>query len=258
MMKPFLKILIVGLFAMAGVIGILEARQVSQFHDHVQSLKQQQRGLAAQISQLEQERDDARNRLAALQTGNESSEPDTNRLELLYLRGETSRLEANEAASKDDPTDAAEDAWLTRVNQLKQYVEQHPNDALPEFQYLTPREWLMTVNSTNATDLATAMGMLKSQAEGRFAIIVSQALANYSKANNGQFPDDLSQLQPYGDADMENILQQRYEIKPVSVLDQNTVRFSNIKSDHVIATQFIQQNGQYSHIAIYPGGYAYF
>lgn len=51
------------LAALAGA-GIYEARQASQLRDRVQTLQQQQAPLAEQIQQVQQERDDATNRLA--------------------------------------------------------------------------------------------------------------------------------------------------------------------------------------------------
>ena len=257
-MKSCLNSLTVALFVIAGVIGIVETRQVSQFRKQIQSLLQQQTALAVQIKQLEQQRDDTTNRLAALQAGNGTAESETNMLELLRLRGEASRLEANESAQANDPDAATMNAWLARVNQLKQYAAQHPDDAIPEFQYLNAPEWLVVTDSSNSTGLASTMGDLRMQAEGNFAIAVSQALTQYTKANNGQFPDDLSQLQPYADAGMEEILQQRYQIQPASIVGQSVVRFSGLKGDHVITSRFTLQNGSTSHVAIYPNGYTYF
>lgn len=257
-MKSFLNTVTIALFVIAGVIGLLEARRVSAFDAAIQSLQQQQLALAAQIKQLERQRDDATNRLAALQAGNAPTEPDPHLLELLQLRGEVSRLEANEASRKDDATDAAKDAWLARVNQLKEYVAQHPEGVIPEFQYLTPREWLVVTDTINSTDLASVMGDLRSQAEGDFAIAASQALKKYAKANNGQVPDDLSQLQPYADAGMMDILQQRYQIQPVSVVGQSNIQFSGLKGDRIITSRSTLQNGSPTHIAIFPGGYTYF
>jgi len=257
-MKPFLHSLIVALFVIAGVIGIVEAREVSQFSKQIQSLRQQQAILTTQIGQLEQQRNDATNRLAVLQAGTETVESGTNKLELLRLRGEASRLKANEAARVSDPAAVAEDAWVARVNKLKQYAAQHPYANIPEFQYLSAREWLIVTDSSNSTDLASTMGDLRFQAEGKFAVAVSDALAEYTKANNGQFPDDLSQLMPYAGADMEDILQQRYQIQPVSVVGQRNIQFAGLKGDHVITSRFTLQNGSSSHIAIYPNGYTYF
>jgi hypothetical protein len=257
-MKPFLNSLIVALFVIAGVIGIVEAREVSQFSKQIQSLRRQQATPTAQIGQLEQQRDDATNRLVALQAGNENAATGAQMLELLRLRGEASRLEANEAERASDPDATTEDTWVARVNQLKQYAAQHPDDAIPEFQYLSPREWLIVTDSSNSTELASTMGDLRFQAEGKFAVAVSDALTEYTKANNGQFPDELSQLLPYADAGMEEILQQRYQIQPVSVVGQSNIQFSGLKGDHVITSRFTLQNGSSTHIAIYPNGSTYF
>jgi hypothetical protein len=262
-MKPFLNIFTVGLFIMAGAVGILEARQASHFHERIQSLKQQQIALSAHISLLEQERDEANDRLASMQAKNEASESDTNMLELLYLRGEVSRLEANETATKNDPIAiVARDAWLARVNQLKQYVEKHPDEAIPEFQYLSAREWLVVMESSDDTNLAQAVGQLKFQAESKFALAVLNALMKYTRANNEQFPDDFSQLQPYADATMEQILAERYEIQPASVVNQkdnqSNIQLINAMGSHVITSRFTLENGSSARFAIYPTGYILF
>jgi hypothetical protein len=236
----------------------MEARQAARFGNVIISLEQQEEGLALKINQVTQQRDAATNRLAVLAAEHPVAEPESPSLELLRLRGEASRLEANAAAENDGATNADTDAWLARVNQLKQYVADHPDDAIPEFQYLGTREWLLVVDSSNSVDLAGAMGDLKMQAEGEFAIKVAAALKKYAKANNGQFPENLSDLQPYGDAGMEEILQERYEIKPVSTLDPGITQFANLKGDRIIASKQTLGNGSPNHVAIYPGGYTYF
>lgn len=241
------------------VIHAMERRQAAQFRHQIQSLQQQQTAQMAQIRQMEQERNDAMDRLVSIQMRNESLEATTNLMQLLRLRGEASRLEANEAARKNDPTDSGEDAWLARVKQLKQYVQQHPNEAIPELQFLGTREWLVVTALSNSTNPAGMMLALKIQAGGKFATAVSEALKKYAMANNGQFPDDLSELQPYDDVNVEEILQQRYEIKPVNVLSQGIIHFLDLKNDRVIASRFTFGNNSTSHLAIFPGGgYTYF
>lgn len=257
-MRSFLNNLTVALFVIAAVIGILETRRVSAFNATIQSLQQQQMDLAVHIKQLEQQRDDATNRLAILAIEHPAAEPDSPSLELLQLRGEASRLEANDASENDDATNVDASAWLARVNQLKEYVAQHPESTIPEFQYLTSREWLVVTDSTNSTDMASDIGELRMQAQGDFAYAVSTALEKYAKANNNQFPDDLAQLQPYADAGMMEILQQRYQIQPVSVVGQSNIQFAGLKGDHIITSRFTLGNGSPNHVAIYPNGYTYF
>jgi hypothetical protein len=45
-----------------------------------------------------------------------------------------------------------------------------------------------------------------------------KALQKYLKANNGQFPTDLSQLQPYFDSPVDGAILQRYEIVPANTI----------------------------------------
>ncbi len=183
----------------------------------------------------------------------------SNTAELLSLRVEARRLEAAQANTANNPSESAANSWLNRVNQLKQYAEQHPNESIPEFQFLTDREWLLiAAPGPTGTNLGEAMQALKSQAEGRFAGFVQTVLQKYVQAKHGQFPTDLSQLQPYCDPKVEDILQQRYEIKPASVLSASSVKALNIKTDWVIAGKEPVASNTAVRIAIYADGYSYF
>jgi hypothetical protein len=239
--------------------GSYEARQTFQLREQVQGIQQQQAPLVEQIQQLQHERDEATNRLALLLAQNEQLKSNTNTAELLRLRVEVTRLEATESKTENDPAKAVENSWLNRVNQLKQYAEQHPNETIPEFQFLTDREWLLiAAPDRSGTNLGDAMEDLKSQAETRFAEVVQNALKKYSQATIGQFPGNLSQLQPYCDTSVENILQQRYEIQPASVLPASSVKVQDIKTDWVIAGKEPIASNTANHIAIYTDGYTYF
>jgi hypothetical protein len=84
--------------------GILEAHRASRLQGEIQTLQQQQAPLAAQIQQLQKERDDATNRLAALQT---QPQPAPN-AELLKLRGESTSLRQDSAALAQMKSDQKE------------------------------------------------------------------------------------------------------------------------------------------------------
>lgn len=75
-----------------GVLAIYEARQAAQLREQNQTLQQQQAPLAEQIQQLQHERDDATNRLAGLLAENERLKSGQDKIELLKLRGEATRL----------------------------------------------------------------------------------------------------------------------------------------------------------------------
>jgi RNA polymerase sigma factor (sigma-70 family) len=89
---------VVGAALVAAVgTGVYETRQASTYRTQAETLAQQQAPLSEQIRQLEQERDDATNKLVALQEEVQRLNRDT--AALVKLRGETARLRAsNESA----------------------------------------------------------------------------------------------------------------------------------------------------------------
>jgi len=46
-----------------------------------------------------------------------------------------------------NPAEHVAKSWLSRVDQLKQYVADHPAEKIPEFKFLTDREWLMVADA---------------------------------------------------------------------------------------------------------------
>lgn len=239
--------------------GTYEAHKTSQLRAQVRTIQQQQAALVERINRLQGERGEATNRLASLLAENQQRESNSPAAELLNLRVEAARLKAAETQTESNPTESAANAWVNRVNQLKQYVEQHPDESIPEFQFLTDREWLLIAAPNRpGTDWGGVMQDLKTQAEPRFAEVVENALQKFSQAHNGQFPGDLSQLQPYCDASVDKILQQRYEIKPASILPASSVKSQSIKTDWVIAGKDPVASNTADHIAIYTNSYTYF
>jgi RNA polymerase sigma factor (sigma-70 family) len=219
-MTTLQKTIVTAALAAAVGTGIFEAHQTSQLREQNGTLRQQQASLAEQIRQLQQERDDATNQLATLQAENEQLKSYSNKNELLKLRSEVTRLENAEAQTESDPVEAAAKAWLTKVNLLKQRLEQTPNEKIPELQFATEMDWLNAALGTSELntdddyrwDLHNLFGMV----EDKFGKMGNKALQKYIQANNGQFPDDLSQLQPYFDPPVDDAILQRYEIVPAS------------------------------------------
>lgn len=253
------KIFIALALAATAAAGGYEAHQTFRLREQAQAIRHAQAPLVEQIRNLQSECDEATNRLASLLAENQQLQSSFNPAEIQRLHAEVARLQATEAQTKNDPDEPALDSWLNRVNQLKQYVEQHPNQGIPEFKFLTAREWLLIAAPQNpVSDWGTVMQDLKMQAEARFAEIVERVLQKYSHANGGQFPSDLSQLQPYCEADVEDILQRRYEIKPARILPASSVKSQDIKTDWVIAGKDTVSSNTADHIAIYTNGYTYF
>ena len=202
-----------GLAVLAGA-GIFEARQAATMRSQVQTLQQQQAPLALQMRELQHERDGTKLQLAALQAENEQLKSNQNTAELLKLRGETTRLRNN----ANDPSEAAVKASLAKVNLLKQRLEQTPGAKIPEFQFLTEQDWLNAAKNELNTDddYRRAFSALRNAAEQNFRPMIQSALRQYIQANNGQFPADISQLQPYFNPPVDAAILQRWQILPAA------------------------------------------
>lgn len=91
-MTTIQKTLVTATVAILAGAGIYEARQAAQLREQVQLLQQHQALPTAQILQLQNERDDATNRLAGLIEENLRLMSDERETELLRLRGEVAVL----------------------------------------------------------------------------------------------------------------------------------------------------------------------
>lgn len=215
-MTTFQKTLTTVTVAVLAGAGGYEARQAAQLRDRVQSLQQQQAPLAERIQELQNNFADATNRLADLLAENTRLKANPERNELLKLRGEVTRLKTTEVQRKSDPVEAAANARVAKVNQLKQRLEQMPNEKIPELQYLTVQDWLR--GATYSGDLKTdddldrALSQLRRDAKRTFAYSMGEAMANYIAGNNGQLPGDISQLEFYFNPRIDGTILQRYQL----------------------------------------------
>lgn len=259
-MSKLQKILLAGVLALLAGMGVHEAGQAHQWGTQVQAIQAEQAAIPDQIKQLMAERDEATNRVAVLLA--ELAKFKAEAAELERLRAEEARLKAAPAPVPGGVQASDVDNWIKQVGELKRYVSEHPEENIPEMQFLTDREWLLLAATPRLPweeSDAQALQELKGQAEGRFAEPVEQALRAYAAANDGKFPTALSQLQPYCDADVEEILQERYEIKPASILPADSVKtIMGKKPDWVIAAKNKVNAGSADRLAIYAEGYAYF
>jgi len=228
--------------------------------DQLQTLQEQQ---SEQVHQLQIERDAATDQLAGHRDENNRLNRDAD--ELGKLRKDVARLR-NAARSAQPPnaadaaTSAAAQSWLARVDQLKQYVDQHPNEKIPEFQFLTPRCWLDASaprgkeRFEKEEDYQLALESLRFWAESTFLNLVQAALHKYVQDNNGQFPTDLSQLRSYCEPSVQELLLQMYEIKPANIMPEGTRKELGVKSDWVITrTKRVNPSNR---SAVFPGGSA--
>ncbi|HEY3854327.1 MAG TPA: hypothetical protein VGO67_08055 [Verrucomicrobiae bacterium] len=220
-MTTIQKAVIGAALATAVGTGLYEAHRASDLEEQMQALRQQPAPAAAadQSDQLRQQLDDANRQLAELRSQNDMLRRDL--ADLPRLRSEVERLRNSNSQSDNDPTALAAKSWLARVNQLKQRLEQMPKSRIPEFQYLTEQDWLNAAKGDLKTeeDYRKALGGLRGAAESAFiSSELKPALDQFAQANNGRFPTDLSQLQPYFNPPVDDSILQRWEIAPASAV----------------------------------------
>jgi hypothetical protein len=113
-------------------------------------------------------------------------------------------------------------SWLDRTRKLKQQIAQSPDQQIPEFKLLKDQDWLNAVKDISQletpADYAKAVSQLKSEARNNFANALQQAFGKFAQDNNGQMPNDFSQLTAYlGDAGDSSILEKYQFTEPGSV-----------------------------------------
>ena len=107
-----------------------------------------------------------------------------------------------------------------RVARLRQWLEEMPEEKIPELRFLSEDDWIAEVDDPLVTDedYRSAMYALRADADCEFARRAFRALRQYAQINNGQFPTDLSQLKPYFESPIDDAILQRYEIVPTKSL----------------------------------------
>lgn len=128
--------------------------------------------------------------------------------ELTQLRTANSLTESNGLA-------ATARVWSERANQLKQWLETNPAGKIPELQFLTDQDWIEAVHPLTLSsdeEYRRAMSTVRANAELRVLDILHGALRQYGQANNGQFPQELSQLSPFVRSPVDDYILNRYEI----------------------------------------------
>ncbi len=229
------------LFAVAVAVPLLVQHRASVCLSAQQELLRQQTRRAGELA--------AENDRLSAMVANARSAPslaETQLTELLRLRneigqlrralGETNQLERKIHRMRDGLQDLANEektgekatALLAdetelrreRVARLKQWLEENPEEKIPELQFLSEDGWVRSADRPRVTDeeFRGWMSAQRGNAEGKFAHIAFLALKQYARANNGGFPTDLSQLKPYFESPVDYAILQRYEIVPAKSL----------------------------------------
>jgi len=107
-----------------------------------------------------------------------------------------------------------------RVARLKAWLDNRPEQSIPELQFLTDRDWIRQANWEHVTDdeIAGCIAALRGNAEGRFRPTMYAALKKYLAANENKFPTDVAQLQPFFESPVDDAILNRYMIVPAKSL----------------------------------------
>jgi len=139
------------------------------------------------------------------------------RAEVARLRIDSKELAQLKSGSSGDSMESTAKGLANRVAQLKQRLEQMPGATIPELKLLNDEDWLTAIKGhplDTETDYRRALSAIRSAAENKFASLMQKALRTHAQSNNGQFPTDLAQLQPYFESPIDSTILARWEIAP--------------------------------------------
>jgi hypothetical protein len=123
---------------------------------------------------------------------------------------EAGQRHASEAAS----VDADLEAWLGRVNRLKEWLEKMPEKSIPEMRLLTTNDWLaVTLNNHLQTEakVRSALSDLRRKAKRKIMPNLLGALLLYSQVHGGNPPTNWAGLRPFLQTPLDEDILQRYD-----------------------------------------------
>lgn len=209
-------------------------------HLHAESrLREQEEALsrgAQTIASLQ-----TNNRLLSTAAPNNTSVPSQSDSfhEMLKLRGEITGLQSeirdransktNRPLSREETLASLRQMYADRIQHLKDLFAADPSQQVPELQYLSDRTWLELVEYEGHhparpgypgdPDDSQLLSMARSAAQSYFGnLTLWPALRTFAKQNQGQFPTDISQLEPYFTTPVDSASLQDWTIVPMNSL----------------------------------------
>jgi RNA polymerase sigma factor (sigma-70 family) len=177
--------------------GIYEAKQASTARAEANTLQQQQMPLSLEIARLKARDTQLSNLLAQATEQKQLTQAQFN--ELLKLRGQATARRAD-AEVENNPAFQKAQVWLAKEKRIREEFELHPEQKIPEMQFLKEEDWL---DHARYADVDTANGMrlalsnIRAAAGGAFALKLTMALGAYMAANQQQLPATASELAGY-------------------------------------------------------------
>ncbi len=212
-MTTFQKIIYTVALAVAAGAGIYEARRAAQWRVQKEALERQRTSLTEQIQRLQDASVEGSNRLAGLMAEISTLKSNQSQKELLRLRGQVGQMKSAEAQKDSDPAQSEVKSLMEKARLLRQYLDQHPIQKIPETQLVSEVQWFDAVKANkleSEADFNEALHTLRIAAKQRFGNLVLQGLQEYATANDGNLPDSLTDLQPYFGVPVDDAILQRY------------------------------------------------
>ncbi|WP_342750970.1 hypothetical protein OH491_08325 [Termitidicoccus mucosus] len=176
------------------------------------------------ISGYKRERDQARKSLAIRESENKETKDALKKAtkELINFK-ETQEILA-ENAGQDDIVDQENelDRWLGNIIQLRNFIKHHSEYAIPEFRYLTTKDWLAAAEGgqmASEADYRKALALLRERAKRPVCVELCQGIQAFSKANDGNLPRGLEDIVSYLPKDFDPDILARYENNPHGQMD---------------------------------------
>jgi hypothetical protein len=112
------------------------------------------------------------------------------------------------------------DLRRARLAQLDQWLAHLPEERIPELRFLSEDEWIKSAEAQRVTDEEYRLWMSKQRdwASMKFAPLAQRALKAYAQVHDGQFPTEVSQLQPFFASPVEDVILERYAVVPAKSL----------------------------------------
>ena len=196
-MTTFQKIAVTAALTVTVGAGLYETKQAANARAEVQQLKALQAPLNLAIAKLANE--DAQLSNLVTQAKEQKQLTAAQFGELLKLRGQTTANQRS-AELENDPAVQKAEVWLAKKKKIQEQFDLHPEQKIPEMQFLTEEDWLdharhADVDTENG--MRIAMSNIRATAGGAFSSKMTQAMALYMAANQQQLPDTAAQLASY-------------------------------------------------------------
>jgi hypothetical protein len=198
--------------------GIYEAKQAHDARSAVAKLQAEQTPLAMEIARLQAEANKLSDLLASGKDQKQLTQAQLN--ELLKLRGQMGVKQAN-AEVENDPAFQKAQIWLAKEKKIREQFELHPEQKIPEMQFLTEEDWLDHARHAEvdtAKGLRMALSNIRAAADGAFATKFAVALQAYMAANQQQLPATASQVAGYFNPPLQDtdVIFSRYVVPAAS------------------------------------------